>query len=109
MVRSDAPRLTAREQRKLRRNSFDSLAGGANSPRLILEIDERLPGMIAGTSGGHCGYLGPCACILFQHHDAHALGTALLMGALFLHGNIGAISGNVSAILGVCGGMRSLG
>ena len=45
----------------------------------------------------------------FQHHDAHALGTPLLMGALILHGNISAISGNGSAISRVCGGMRSLG
>jgi glutamine amidotransferase PdxT len=30
------------------------------------------------------------------------------MGALSLHENVSAISGNVSAILGVCGGMRPL-
>jgi hypothetical protein len=36
--------------------------------------------------------------LLFQHHDAHALGTPLLMGALILHGSVSAISGNVSAM-----------
>ena len=59
---------------------------------------------------GHCGYLGSvCACILFQHMTHISLGTPLLMGALVLHGNVSAISGNVSAISRVCGGMRSLG
>jgi len=38
-----------------------------------------------------------------------SLGTALLMVALVLHGNISAISGNVGAISRVCGGMRALG
>ncbi|MFZ0990215.1 MAG: hypothetical protein WAN27_21100, partial [Xanthobacteraceae bacterium] len=38
-----------------------------------------------------------------------SLGTPLLMGALVLHGNVSAISGNVSGISRVCGGVRSLG
>jgi hypothetical protein len=47
--------------------------------------------------------------LLFRHHDAHALGTARLMGELVSHANVSAISGNVSAISQVCEGIRSLG
>src|SRR6266568_4973484 len=28
----------------------------------------------------HCGYLGPCACILFQHYDAHFIRNTPLDG-----------------------------
>ncbi|MGA7230153.1 MAG: hypothetical protein WBX95_04355, partial [Xanthobacteraceae bacterium] len=73
-------------------------------------IGEHLSGLIAEISRATAAISVPCVPVfLFQHHDAHALGTALLMGALFLHGNISTISGNVSAISRVCGGMRSLG
>jgi hypothetical protein len=66
---------------------------------LILEIDERLPGLIAEISRATAAISVPCVPVfLFQHHNAHALGTPLLMGELVSYGNVSAISGNVSAI-----------